>query len=61
MEIQNINHELYHKNYIALAKAIVQAGGDAFAILEEHHELLIILSLNHITITAERDHKFSNP
>jgi hypothetical protein len=61
MEIQNINPELYHKNYVALAEAIMQSGGNPFSILKEYEKLLIVLSNNHITVTAEHDHRFSNP
>ena len=61
MELQNLKPELYHKNYVALAKAIMHSGGDPFAILKQYDELLIVLSNNHITITAEYDHRFSNP
>jgi hypothetical protein len=57
----SINHELYHKNYVELARAIMQSGGDPFTILEKYDELLIVLSNNLITITAEHDHRFSNP
>ena len=57
----SINHELYHKNYVEFARAIMQSGGDPFTILEKYDELLIVLSNNLITITAEHDHRFSNP
>ena len=57
----SINHELYHKNYVELARAIMQSGGDPFTILEKYDELLIVLSNNLITITAEHYHRFSNP
>jgi hypothetical protein len=57
----SINHDLYHKNYVELARAIMQSGGDPFTILEKYDELLIVLSNNLITITAEHDHRFSNP
>jgi hypothetical protein len=57
----SINNELYHKNYVELARAIMQSGGDPFTILEKYDELLIVLSNNLITITAEHDHRFSNP
>ena len=59
--MENINPELYHKNYVALARAIMQSGGDPFSILKEYEKLLIVLSNNHITVTAEHDHRFSNP
>lgn len=59
--MENINPELYHKNYVALAEAIMHSGGDPFSILKEYEKLLIVLSNNHITITAKHDHKYSNP
>lgn len=59
--MENNNPELYHKNYVELARAIMQSGGDPFTILEKYDELLIVLSNNLITITAEHDHRFSNP
>jgi len=61
MELQNLKPELYHKNYISLAKAIMHSGGEPFSIMQKFEELLIVLSNNDIIITAEHDHKFSNP
>ena len=58
---QNNNPHLYHKNYVALAEAIQHSGGNPFTILKEYDKLLIVLSNNHITITAEHDHKYTNP
>jgi hypothetical protein len=59
--MENNNPELYHKNYVALSEAIMQSGGNPFSVLKEYEKLLIVLSNNHITITAEHDHKYSNP
>ena len=59
--MENINHELYHKNYVALAEAIMQSGGNPFSVLKEYEKLLMVLSNNHITIKAEHDHRYSNP
>jgi len=53
--MENINHELYHKNYISLAKAIMHSGGEPFSIMQKFEELLIVLSNNDIIITAHHE------
>jgi hypothetical protein len=55
--MENCNPELYHKNYVVLAEAIMHSGGNPFSVLKEYEKLLIVLSNNHITITAKHDHK----
>ena len=61
VNMDNNNPELYHKNYVALAEAIMHSGGNPFTVMKKYEELLVVLSNNHITITAEHDHRFSNP
>jgi hypothetical protein len=46
---------------MALAEAIMHSGGNPFTVMKKYEELLVVLSNNHITITAEHDHRFSNP
>jgi hypothetical protein len=55
--MENNNPELYHKNYVALAEAIMNSGGNPFTVIKKYEELLIVLSNNLITITAEYIHK----
>ena len=47
--------DLFHENYIEFGKAIQDAGGNPFLILERHKEFIQLLASNNITITAKYD------
>jgi hypothetical protein len=48
--MKNCNPELYHKNYVALAEAIMNSGGNPFTVMKKYEELLIVLSNNDINL-----------
>ena len=50
MKIKIINWEIYHKNFIKLAEAIMYSGGNPFFVLGENEDFLITLANNHIEL-----------
>ena len=47
--------ELYLENFNQLGEAILQSGGNCFAVLKRHDDLLRTLAANKISITAKYD------
>ena len=54
MKEENVN--LYLKNFMQLGEALMNAGGNSFSILKRHDELLRILAINNITVTAKHNY-----
>lgn len=50
------NVELYLENFNQLGEAILLSGGNSFSILNRHDELLRILAINNITVTAKHNY-----
>ena len=47
--------ELYLENFNQLGEAILQSGGNCFAVLKRHDDLLRTLAANNISVTAKYD------
>ena len=45
--------QIYFANYVSLLRTIQSAGGEGFALLEEHEDLLDTLARNYIRIEAK--------
>ena len=46
---------IYMENFNQLGEAILLSGGNSFSILKRHDELLRILAINNIEVTAKYD------
>ena len=50
------NVELYLENFNQIGSALMQSGGEPFVILKKYDELLRILAINNITVTAKHNY-----